>query len=194
MNGKVTASGLAPAAERAVGAALGRAAAILAIIGGVSLSAIALLTVVSILGRSMTSIGFGPVPGDFEILEAGTAFAISAFLPWAQLRRAHVTVDVFVSRFGPRALAMLSLIANLLMTVAAAVIAWRLWLGMADKLRYGETTFILQFPAWWGYAAAMVGAAFFAVCALFTVWRSLNEALGDGEPTGAGPSSLGHGE
>ena len=69
----------------------------LALLGGVVLVAMTLVTVVSIIGRAMISFGFGPVPGDYELIEAGAAFAVFAFLPWCQLMRGHATVDVFTS-------------------------------------------------------------------------------------------------
>jgi len=70
------------------------------------------------------------------------------------------------------------------MLTAAALIAWRLFLGMQDKLRYGETTLIAQLPVWQGYAAALVGAVVFALVAAFCVIRSLralarSESLGE---------------
>jgi TRAP-type C4-dicarboxylate transport system permease small subunit len=107
---------------------------------------------------------------------------VFAFLPWCQLRRGHVTVDVFVAWAGPRSRAALSLVSNLLLTAVAAVVAWRLWAGMLDKLSYDETTFILQLPAWYGYAGALVGAVMFPLAGAYTAWRSLNELLGEGEP------------
>jgi TRAP-type C4-dicarboxylate transport system permease small subunit len=91
-------------------------------------------------------------------------------------------VDVFVSGLGPRGMALLALIGNIILTIVAFVIAWRLTAGMEDKLGYGETTFILQFPVWWGYAAAMIGAWIFVPVCAYSVWRSLNETLGAGEP------------
>jgi hypothetical protein len=48
-------------------------ARMMAIAGGIVLAAITVLTVVSITGRSLVPIGLAPVPGDFELVEAGTA-------------------------------------------------------------------------------------------------------------------------
>lgn len=62
---------------------------------------------------------------------------------------------------------MLNVIVDLGMLIAAVLIAWRLYLGMTDKLRYGETTFIMQLPVWWGYAASLVGAVAFALVTAF---------------------------
>ena len=87
-----------------------------------------------------------------------------------------------------RVQAGLDLAGNIVMAAAAWLIAWRLALGMLDKQRYGETTFILQFPAWWGYAAAMFGAVLFALVALYTVWRSYNAFCGAGAADRAEPS------
>lgn len=156
---------------------LERLSAWLAIVGGAVLVVLTVATVVSITGRALTSVGLGPIPGDYELVEAGTAFAIFAFLPWCQLNRGHVTVDLFLARFGPRVNAGVDLVANILMTLASGLICWRLWLGMLDKQAYGETTFILQFPLWWPYAAAVAGAGFAVVVCAYTVWRSLDETL-----------------
>lgn len=173
---------LAPRWERRAGIVIGGIARILAMAGGLVLVALALLTVLSVAGRAMVPLGLGPIPGDFELVEAGCAFAVFAFLPWCQWTRAHATVDVFVAWASPVAKAALSLFANLLLTGAAILIAWRLQAGLADKYAYGETTFILQMPLWYAYAAALVGAWSFALVCAYTVWRSLNEVLGEGEP------------
>lgn len=186
-------AGLAPHLERRVGFVVGWVARISAILGGVALVAITVMTVVSVSGRALIDLGLRPIPGDFELVELGTAFAVFAFLPWCQYRRGHVTVDIAVMGFGPRTRASFSLVGNFLLTLAATLIAWRLYDGLQDKMRYGETTFILQLPAWWGYAVAFVGACAFAAVSAYTVWRSLNETLGPGEPSG-GPEGTEFGE
>lgn len=175
-------AGVLPGLERRVGRFVGLLARWLALAGGAVLVVLAVLTVVSVTGRVLIPVGLGPIPGDFELVEAGCAFAVFAFLPWCQYQRGHATVDVFIGWAGPRAKAFLSLVSNVLLTVVAGIIAWRLEAGLVDKLSYGETTFILQMPAWYGYAASLVGAVLFAIVCLYTVWRSLNEWLGRGEP------------
>lgn len=147
-----------------------------AMLGGAALIAVLLITVVSIAGRSLIFAGLGPIPGDFELVEAGTAFAVMAFLPICQFHRGHVTVDLFLSRAGRRPNAAIDVAANLLMTGAAAVLTWRLYLGLLDKRSYGETTFILQFPVWWGFTAALLGGVVFTLVCAYTVFRSLREA------------------
>jgi TRAP-type C4-dicarboxylate transport system permease small subunit len=147
----------------------------LAILGGVVLVAITVLTVVSIVGRALIPIGLRPIPGDFELVEVGTGFAIFCFLPWCQLMRGHATVDVFTSFLPDSANRVIDLVSELLMTTIVVLIAWRLWYGMWDKVRYGETTFILQFPVWWGYAAAMFGAAIGVIVSFYVLSVRIRE-------------------
>ncbi len=158
---------------------------LLALLGGVLLILVTVLVVVSVSGRALVWAGLAPVPGDFELVEAATALAIFCFLPWCQIQRGHVAVDVFVELLGPRADAALSVLFNALMTVVAGFILWRLWAGMLDKMQYNETTFILQFPVWWGYAVCVPVAGVFVVVAAWTVVRSVVEtraAFARGEP------------
>ncbi|MCR9219247.1 MAG: TRAP transporter small permease [Alphaproteobacteria bacterium] len=152
-----------------------RVAAALALLGGLVLVALTVLTVLSVTGRALIPLGLDSIPGAYELVELGTAFAIFAFLPWCQLNRGHVTVDLVMNAAGFRANRWADLAANLLLTAAAAVLAWRLALGMLDKQRFGETTYILGLPLWIGYAAALAGAALFVLVSAYTVWRSAAE-------------------
>lgn len=163
----------------------------LAILGGLVLVAITVLTVVSITGRAFVRQGLGPIPGDFELVEAMTAFAVFAFLPWCQLRRAHATVDVFTSFLSDGVNRVIDLVSEVLMTGVIVLVAWRLWYGMLDKIRYQETTFILQFPVWWGFAAAMAAVAVGVVVSFYMVAIRLQEVVaGDRQfgPTQGGVS------
>ncbi len=187
-------AGLAPALQHRAGLVVEKLARWLAIAGGIVLVGLIGLSVASITGRGLVGldIGLGPVPGDFEIIEAGCAFAVFSFLPWCQIRRGHVTVDVLTRLFSRRLQGALELVGNVVMTMVAGLIAWRLVLGMLDKQRYGETTFILQFPAWWGYAAAVLGAGLFIIASAYSVWRGINEiAGGSGRPV-SGNSGVAH--
>lgn len=170
---------------RTITAVLTALSRFLALIGGLLLLTVTALVVTSVSGRALIWAGLGPVPGDFELVEAATALAVFCFLPWCQLERGHVSVDVFVDLLGPRIDAVLQVAFNALMTVAAAFILWRLWAGMQDKMQYNETTFILQFPVWWGYAACAPVAAVFVLVCVWTVVRSAAETrVAFGRPGG----------
>ncbi len=175
--------GLAPKLETRIGGIIGRWALWLAVLGGLLLVALALLTIVSVVGRgASSSFGvLGPVRGDFELVIMGTAIAVFAFLPYAQYRRGHVAMEIATNWTSPHTKALLAMIADVLMTGAAFLIAWRLHAGLLDKIGNGETTFIVGIPTWLGYAGSAVGAWTMVAVSLYTVWRSLNEWLGGGE-------------
>lgn len=161
----------------------------LAILGGLTLVAITVMTTLSIGGRSLIWAGLGPVPGDFELVEAGTGFAVFAFLPWCQLTRGHATVDLFTSYLSPAANRVLDFIWEVVLGLITILIAWRLWVGMLEKRGYGETTFILQFPIWWGMALCALATVVGVVVAVYMiVIRAREVAQGRsllGEGTGA---------
>ena len=188
---------LATSAEALVGHELERIARALAYFGGVVLISFAVMTVLSTIGRAFVGlqIGLGPVPGDFELVEAGTAVAVFCFLPWCQLKQGHVTVDIVADHLPARVNLTLILIGNVLVLIVAFVVAWRLWMGFGeqvtwfsqpvrDMLGFGykpftnNTTYVLGMPLWYSYLLSFIGAAFFALVSIFTVWRALNDLLG----------------
>lgn len=150
-----------------------------AIAGGAALVAIVAVILISVIGRSLIWAGLKPITGDYELVEAGTGFAIFAFLPWVHLNRGHAVVSVFTDFLNARINAWIMVVSDALMLAIAAFIAWRHWLGMIDKLNYGETTLLLRMPLWWSYAAGMVGAVTLVIVAAYMLVRSLAEAFSD---------------
>ena len=163
-----------------------RLSRLMAILGGVALSAVVLIVCVSILGRELNGAlngwlgalapgaaeallgsGIGPVTGDFELVEAGVAFAIFAFLPWCQVTGGHASVDIFTRAMPPRITRALTLIIDWTFAAVLILIAVQLYDGMLGKLRTGQVTFLLQFPVWWAYAASLAGATIAAFVAGF---------------------------
>ncbi len=129
-----------------------------AILGGVILVLITLMIVTSISGRALVDFGLGPVPGDFELVEVGTAVAVFFFLPWTYLRGGHATVDLLYTYLPPKGKRAVMIISDLLMLALWLVLTQRLWEGLVERRQFFETTFILQMPVWWAYALCMVGA------------------------------------
>ncbi len=174
-----------------------RLAQAMAIAGGLVLSALILLTCASIVGREVNALlngetmqmmipglanailatGIGPVNGDFEILEAGVAFAIFAFIPLTQLTAGHATVDIFTARMSPGAMRILRAVIEVVFAAVLVLIAVQLYDGMLSKRQNNETTFLLQFPIWWSYAASLVAAVVAAICAVYIAGVRIAEAV-----------------
>lgn len=140
--------------------------------GGAVLTLIALVSVASIAGRALSGLGLGPVPGDFELVEVGTALAVFCFLPLAHLKRGHAWVDLFWPLYPKPLQKLLEILANLLMLLAWVALVWRMGVGLADYRENAEVTFILQMPVWWGWAASFPFAV--AGCVVYA-WRLLED-------------------
>lgn len=135
-----------------------------ALVGGVMLCALTIMIVVSVTGRALIGVGLGPVPGDFELVEVGTALAVFFFLPWCYLKGGHATVDLLYMHLPAWACKAIDVVSDLLMLAVWLVLTWMLWEGMLEKREYQETTFILQMPIWWAYAVCLVGAVIGCLC------------------------------
>lgn len=162
---------------------IARLARFMALLGGIVLCLVVVLVCISVLGREANDMshagylgglgpwligqGVGPVTGDFELVEAGIAFAIFAFLPLTQLTGSHATVDIFTSRFGARLNNGLAIFWSVVMAALIVIVTWRLFVGMQDKIRYGETTYLIQFPIWWAYAASFAAAITASIVSLY---------------------------
>ena len=192
--------GIATSAERRVGQAMGYVARAFALFGGCVLIMLAVMTVISTIGRAFVGlqIGLGPIPGDFELVEAGTAVAVFCFMSWCHLNQGHVTVDIIADHLPKKANLSLVLIGNVLVFLVAFVVAWRLWMGFGEQVTWfsqpvrdllgfgykpftNNTTYILGMPLWYSYSLSFIGAALFAIISVFTTWRALNDLLGRGE-------------
>jgi TRAP-type C4-dicarboxylate transport system permease small subunit len=146
--------------------------------GAAVLALLSALSVVSIIGRALTQWGLGPVPGDFELVEVGTAIAVFSFLPWAHLKGSHAYVDIVWGRFPAAMKRVLHVLFDAAMLFIWTVLIWRLGHGMADYKGNGEETFILHLPIWWAYAVCvLLGVMGLVVYA----WRLL-ESLGLASP------------
>ncbi len=157
--------------------------------GGAVLTLIALLSVVSITGRALSGFGLGPVPGDFELVEAATALAVFSFLPWAHLKRGHAWVDLFWPYYPAPLKKALEILANGLMLLCWVVLVWRMGVGLADYHENGEVTFILQMPVWWGWAASFPFAV--AGCLVY-FWRLVEDFGLATPPMDLGPAGGEH--
>jgi TRAP-type C4-dicarboxylate transport system permease small subunit len=134
-----------------------------AYLGGIIVSAIGIMSVISIVGR--TVIG-KPILGDFELVEIGTAVAGSLFLPYCQASGGHIVVDFFTLRAGASTRHWLDRIGCLLMAVMFLAVGWRAIYGAMSLYSTGETSMLMSFPTWLGYAGVVPGTLIAGLVAL----------------------------
>ncbi len=172
-----------------------RLSRLMAYLGGTVLTALVVMTCISILGRTLSGFlnsdlmqvnfesmadallaaGVGPIKGDFELVEAGMAFVIFAFLPICQITSGHALVDVFTSRMSARTNRFLAAISEALFALVLIVITVQLYSGMQSKIASGQTTFLLEFPIWWAYLPSLIASVFASVAAVYMAFARIRE-------------------
>jgi TRAP-type C4-dicarboxylate transport system permease small subunit len=173
--------------ESMLGRAIHALARWMAIAGGIVLIAMIAVVVVSVIGRAFIWAGLKPILGDYELISVGMGFAVFAFLPWAHLVRGHALVSLITDNFSGAVNAWILVVTDLMMLVAAAFIAWRLYFGTMDKFNYHETTILLGLPMGWAFVAALIGAVVLVIVSAFVFCRSIADALAGKAP----PKQLG---
>ena len=116
-----------------------------AISAGVLLTAITLMTCISLIGRNTIGI---TLAGDFELTGVAAGAAIALFLPWCQVKRSNIIVDFFTAKASPRTTAWLDRVGALFLGVAMALLAWRTTLGGLNAFSTQSGTMMLGFPEW----------------------------------------------
>ena len=134
-----------------------------AILAGLLMTFITVMTCVSLIGRNTTGT---TLAGDFELTGVAAGAAIALFMPWCQLRRGNIIVDFFTAKVSDRINAMLDRFGALLLGLVFAVLAWRTAVGGLNAWSSQSGTMMLGFPEWIVYTAMVPPMVLTAVIAL----------------------------
>lgn len=141
-----------------------------AILAGLLMTGITLLTCVSLIGRNTTG---WTINGDFELTGVATGAAIALFMPLCQLKRGHIIVDFFTAKASEATNAFLDRIGALCVSAAFALMAWRTVLGGINAHDSFSGTMMLGFPEWIVYAAMVPP---FILCSLIALVQTFSTA------------------
>jgi TRAP-type C4-dicarboxylate transport system permease small subunit len=139
-----------------------------AILAGVLLTTITLVTCASLIGRNTTG---WTLVGDFELTGFAAGAAIALFLPICQLRRANIIVDFFTARARPSTRGALDRAGALLLALAMALLAWRTMIGGLDAWRTQSESMMLGVREWIVYCALVPPIALTALIGLMQALR-----------------------
>jgi TRAP-type C4-dicarboxylate transport system permease small subunit len=121
-----------------------------AILAGLLLTVITLMTCASLIGRNTLGV---TITGDFELTGVAAGAAIALFMPFCQLQRGNIIVDFFSAKFSDKTNAGLDRFGALLLALMFALLAWRTSLGGLNSWRTNSETQIIGFPEWVAYAS-----------------------------------------
>ncbi len=158
-----------------VGGFLLRLSRLVAVFGGLILTAAGLLTVVSVIARYLF---LSPIDGDYELVEAGTAIAVFAFLPYCQMVKGNVIVDFFTAHYRPAIRCTLDALGGLVFTLTAGLVTWRMVEGGLGFYETGELTVIMEIPRYLYFYLMVPFLGLLTVVCAYSTWRSVQQARG----------------
>ncbi|MGC4365972.1 TRAP transporter small permease [Hydrogenophaga sp. R2] len=145
-------------------------AQVCAVLAGLLLTAITLVTCLSLIGRNTTG---QTLVGDYELTAVVAGAAVALFMPWCQIQREHIIVDFFTARMPAGVNAMLDRFGALVLGVVMGLLAWRTGIGALSAHSTQTTTMMLGFPEWIAYTAMVPPLALTAVIALVQSFSSV---------------------
>jgi TRAP-type C4-dicarboxylate transport system permease small subunit len=158
---------------------LGVLAKLCAILAGLLMVFITLMTVTSVVGRDF----FGKaITGDFELSGAACGAAVGLFMPWCQFKRGNIIVDFFTAKASESAQSRLDRAGALVLGIVMAVLTWRTVLGGISAYNSNSGTMMLGFPEWIVYGAIVPGLALTAVIAFTQAIRGFGEDNTESNP------------
>jgi TRAP-type C4-dicarboxylate transport system permease small subunit len=143
-----------------------------AVLAGVLLTGITLMTCVSLIGRNTTG---WTIVGDFELSGSAAGAAIALFMPWCQVRRANIIVDFFTAKASEATNRRLDRLGALVLAVCMGLLAWRSGIGGINAWKSGTGSMMLGFPEWTVYALIVPALALTAVIGLVQALRGFGE-------------------
>lgn len=142
----------------------------MSVLSGVLFIALVVMSIVSLIGRKL---GFGSVNGDIELMQAGTAVAATAFLPYCTLLGEHIRVDLFTENMRESLKRPIDGVTELLLAVVACVLAWRTVLAAISAHESQEVTSLVSLPIWIPIALLVPSLGLMAICAFYRAYVHL---------------------
>lgn len=142
---------------------LGMLAKLCAILAGLLLTVITLITCYNLIMRNFVG---DSMVGAFELTAVATGAAIALFMPLAQARQGHIIVDFFTTGLSDSANAKLDRMGAVMLGLVFCFLAWRVSIGGINAYDAGSQTMLMGFPEWIVYAAMVPPFIVTAIIAL----------------------------
>jgi TRAP-type C4-dicarboxylate transport system permease small subunit len=139
---------------RTLATLLERLAFAVLLVGGLGMLMSMFLGVADIVGTQLLHV---PVPGPFEITESTMVLIVFGALAYAQIRRAHIRVELIYAHMGPRVQAVMDVFADIAALVFFGLMLWQAKMEAEYSYQINEATVgLIRFPL---YPARIILAA-----------------------------------
>lgn len=143
-------------------------------VGLVVLLLMMFLTVGDVAGRYLFN---KPISGTFELTNFGLALVVFLALGYTQIRKGHISVDVLVSRFSPRAQAVIDSITYLFSLGLFSLVAWQSAVHAGRLFAGHNVSGVLLWPIYPFVIAVAIGSLLFCLVLLVDLLSSLSKAV-----------------
>ncbi len=147
-----------------------------AVLAGVVLFALMILTTADVIGRYFFN---APLGGVVDLTEFSVLLMTFLSFAYCGYRGAHVVIELLYDRFGPGPRAVLRAAANVAGAILFGVMAWRLVVQSIDVRDFAESSQLLTIPFWPFYWVIAFGAALFAWVMVLRLFADLPDESED---------------
>jgi len=149
---------------------LDRASQAVAFFGASLMLAAGMLIIASIASRWFLAT---PISGDVELIQAATALAAFAFLPFGQINRSTIVVDTFTQWLPERVRNAIDALWDIAFAAMALILSWRLSIAAVDTIRSHTVSTVIGLPIGWFMLVGVVMLFLLSLTAVLTAGRLL---------------------
>lgn len=156
---------------------LNRISVLWALLGGTLLMTIVFITAINVTAFTLNKFAqlFGEtisgLPGYEDFIRLAISCAVPMFFPYCQLKRGHVTVDIFTYFSSPQVQSILDRTAQIMMIIITLFLSYWMILGGKETYSDGVLSRVLGWPEWPFYIPGILSLLLWALVAtaqLFT--------------------------
>jgi TRAP-type C4-dicarboxylate transport system permease small subunit len=111
--------------------------------GAIFLVAMMMVTVADVILRALFNL---PITGAYDLVQLFLVGTVFLSIPEVFLNDENIVIDFIDHIFGPTAVGLLKIIANLASLVFLAVLSWRMIQPALDSMQFGEVSPDLSIP------------------------------------------------
>jgi len=118
-----------------------------------------------------------PIPGSYELTEFLMAILVAFALAYTQVHKGHVSVDLVISRFPPRAQAVINTITIFFSLGIFAIITWRSIVYAGNVRLEGFVTSALDIPIYPFVYVVAFGSAILCLVLIYNLFEHLHQVV-----------------
>ncbi len=110
----------------------------------------------------------------YELIQFLMPVIVFNFLPYCELKSAHITFDYFAVRFKKRVNLFLNSSKSVIVILISAYILYQMIYGMIDYYFFGYETVIMSIPIWLSYPPILISLFLLILAAMINIKEEIS--------------------